>query len=125
MKAELISPYLFAGMQPWHRNNYLKHKQTFEFDVEKILNTVCQQFGVSVTDILGRNRDRVIAAPRQVAMYFLRKYTHRKLSQIGVIFGRDHSTVVYGIQVVKDLCDTDAQFSQLVSDIENKIVSLP
>lgn len=124
MKAELISPYLFAGMQPWHRNNYLKCKQTFEYDIDNILGIVCQEFTVSISDIIGRSRDRVIAAPRQVAMHLIRKYTNKKLVDIGNIFGRDHATIIYGIQVVNDLCDTDKLFASQVERIENIIINL-
>ena len=45
----------------------------------------------------GKQRDKEIVLPRQVAMYLLRTETAASLPQIGeVLGGRDHSTILHG-----------------------------
>ena len=45
-------------------------------------------------------RKEKIVVARQIAMYFMRKYTRKTLHEIGVYFRRDHSTVVYACRMV-------------------------
>ncbi|MDX9841137.1 MAG: helix-turn-helix domain-containing protein, partial [Desulfobulbus sp.] len=38
--------------------------------------------------------------PRQVAMYLTRKHTDKSLADIGSMYNRDHSTVLYAIKAI-------------------------
>lgn len=46
-------------------------------------------------------REARIARPRQVAMFFARKFTNQPLTDIGRRFNRDHSTVIHAVRAVE------------------------
>lgn len=71
---------------------------------ESIRDLIGSQFRVSVDDLRSRSRKRSITFPRQMAMYLTRKYTTKSLADIGNIYNRDHSTVLYAIKTItKDM----------------------
>ncbi|MDO4522461.1 MAG: chromosomal replication initiator protein DnaA [Eubacteriales bacterium] len=62
-----------------------------------IIDTVCEHFHTSVTDLKGPKRNADIAMPRQIAMYLCRTMTQTQLKEIGnLLGGRDHSTILHG-----------------------------
>ena len=49
-------------------------------------------------------RSRVVARPRQVAMYLSKTFTPKSLPEIGKLFGgRDHTTVLHACRKIKEL----------------------
>ncbi len=73
---------------------------TVKITGETIRDFVGKQFMVSTDDLQSRSRKRSIAFPRQVAMYLTRKYTDKSLADIGAMYNRDHSTVLYAIKTI-------------------------
>jgi chromosomal replication initiator protein len=73
---------------------------TAEITGESIRDLISRQFRVSIDDLRSRSRKRSVTFPRQVAMYLTRKYTDKSLSDIGTIYNRDHSTVLYAIKTI-------------------------
>ncbi len=55
---------------------------------DDIVRRVAEVFGVTVERLLGRDRSREIALPRQIAMYLLREEANISLPQIGDEAGR-------------------------------------
>lgn len=75
-----------------------------EITGESIRDLIGSQFKVSVDDLRSRSRKRSVTFPRQVAMYLTRKYTSNSLADIGNMYNRDHSTVLYAIKAItKDM----------------------
>ena len=75
-----------------------------EITGESIRDLIGSQFRVSIDDLRSRSRKRSITFPRQMAMYLTRKYTTQSLADIGNMYNRDHSTVLYAIKVItKDI----------------------
>jgi chromosomal replication initiator protein len=88
----------------------------------RILSAVAEQFGVSEAALLGRNRSREIALPRQVAMYLIRSETHASLPQIGlVVGGRDHTTVLYACDKIDEQLQTDDALRRRVLAVREKL----
>ncbi len=85
---------------------------------------VCSKFGVSFDELRSRSRKRVIAFPRQVAMYLCRKHTEDTLADIGKIFKRDHSTVMHAVKVVSDLNRRDTTVSSQLKILSDKLEKL-
>jgi chromosomal replication initiator protein len=76
--------------------------------VEQVLNTVADYYHVDVADLTGRSRNKEIVLPRQMAMYLMREETGTSLPQIGdVLGGRDHTTVMYGHEKMKEEIETN------------------
>jgi chromosomal replication initiator protein len=83
--------------------------------MEDILRLVTEHFGVKLSDLQSRKRTNAIAFPRQVGMYLARKVTRLSLEDIGGFFGgRDHSTVLYAIQKLDKLQETDPKTGDLL-----------
>lgn len=58
-------------------------------------------FGLPVTSICERRRDRRTARPRQIAMWLSRHLTGESLPTIGLAFDRDHTTIMHAIDTVE------------------------
>ena len=68
----------------------------------EVLEGVCRYYNVDIERIRGKQRDREIVWPRQVAMYLMRQETSASLLQIGMeIGGRDHTTVMHGWEKIQ------------------------
>tara|TARA_R110002126_G_scaffold291760_1_gene457016 strand:+ start:2933 stop:3667 length:735 start_codon:yes stop_codon:yes gene_type:complete len=59
-------------------------------------------FGVHERAMSSKSRTRAHSEPRRIAMYLMRQETNMTLFEIGKQFNRDHTTVIYGIQTVRD-----------------------
>lgn len=96
-----------------------------EFNIEKVQQTVCEYFNISVEDILSRSRKRNIVQARQIAMYLCRNLiSNCSLSTIGAeIGGKDHATVLHACMTVGDLMQTDKVFKKYVTDIEGELMA--
>lgn len=71
---------------------------------ESIRDLIGSQFRVSIDDLRSRSRKRSVTFPRQMAMYLTRKFTTQSLADIGSMYNRDHSTVLYAIKTItKDM----------------------
>ncbi|MBL8863619.1 MAG: chromosomal replication initiator protein DnaA [Planctomycetes bacterium] len=87
-----------------------------------ILALVTAHYDVKLSELQGKRRTAAIVLPRQVAMYLARKITRHSLEEIGAYFGgRDHSTVLYGIEKVENLRASDASMRELVDDFLAKL----
>lgn len=60
-----------------------------------IIAEVAQETGISVADILGPRRLAPVAAARRIAMQRVRDECKYSYPQIGKMFNRDHSTVIW------------------------------
>ena len=108
---KLVSVAL-ADMLPDHEN----------FDPESILREVARSFNIPMERILGRERSRDVALPRQVAMYLIREEGNYSLPQIGAALGgRDHTTIMYGCEKVADLMERDDRLRRQVYQIREKL----
>lgn len=91
---------------------------------ERVLDLVARTFNISTEKLLGRDRSREIALPRQIAMYLLREEANVSLPQIGqALGGRDHTTVMYAIEKVSDLLERDDRLRRRVVEIRRQLYS--
>lgn len=69
--------------------------------IADVLDGVCRYYDVNPDLLRGKQRDRDIVWPRQVAMYMMREETTASLLQIGAALGgRDHTTIMHGAEKV-------------------------
>jgi len=86
--------------------------------LEQVDVGVTRHFGLRPGDLQARKRTRKIADARQVAMYVMRHHCGASLPAIGqYLGGRDHSTVVHGVQVVEQRKRSDARFRTLLETV--------
>jgi len=69
--------------------------------IADIQRTVARYYGMSPAELTSRDRDRMFAHPRQVAMYLSRELTGHSLPVIAHWFHRHHTTVIHGIREIE------------------------
>ncbi len=89
-----------------------------------ICELVARQFQVTLDEMQSRSRKKTVAFPRQVAMFLSRKHTEETLADIGMVFNRDHSTVMHSIKVVSGLIRRDNSVSAQLELLSNKVRQL-
>ncbi len=72
-----------------------------EQDIEYIIETTCRFFGVSREKLFSASRKKEVSESRQVAMYLIRRLAGKSFKEIGELFGREHSTVIYNIKALE------------------------
>ena len=91
--------------------------------VEKILEVVSKNYGVSVDNIKSKKKTDSIANARHVAVYIIRKMTTLSLKSIGAIFGRDHATVLSSINKVenniKTVNNVGSSINKMIKEIKS------
>lgn len=81
--------------------------------IEEIQKRVSEHFNIRAADMCSARRARVVARPRQVAMYLSKQLTARSLPEIGRKFGgRDHTTVMHAVKKVEELRGVDPGFDE-------------
>jgi chromosomal replication initiator protein len=101
--------------------NIIKEIQS-DVSVDFIQKTVSEYFKVNLESLKSKIKKREIVIPRQVAMYFCKRYTQLTLALIGENFGgRDHSTVIHALESVEDMMKTDANFKLSVDELGKKL----
>jgi chromosomal replication initiator protein len=93
-----------------------------EVKADHVINIVADAYSLSPDRMLGRERSRDVALPRQIAMYLMREEGNISLPQIGeALGGRDHTTVMYGCGKIADLLERDDQFRRQVIEIREQL----
>lgn len=91
--------------------------------VENIKKKVAQHFDISLEDLTGTRRHISVARPRQIAMYFCKKFTKRSFPDIAArMGGRDHTTVMHAVKRIEELANKDTKFANELQIIANKIL---
>ncbi len=98
-------------------------ERTKPVTVEMIQRVVAEHFDVRIADLRGRNRQRQISVPRQIAMYLCKTMISSiSLNEIGDAFGgKDHTTVLYSCSKIAKDIETDNELRQLVSQLQRRI----
>lgn len=96
--------------------------QKREVTAGQLLSLVAAEWHTTVDQLTGKSRARQVAEPRQVAMYLLRNETNASLPQIGeVLGGRDHTTIMYGIEKVTNELMDKKDIERRISSIKQKL----
>ena len=75
-----------------------------EITAATIMGQTASYFGLSIDDLCGTSRSRVLVTARQIAMYLCRELTDLSLPKIGQQFGgRDHTTVMHADRKIRSL----------------------
>ena len=101
-------------------NNFQKKK--LQITPRKVIREVCAYYAVKPKDLRGKRRVKEIVRPRQIAMYLLRNLTELPLTQVGeVLGGRDHTTIMHGVEKIEKLLQENIQIREQVNVIKQQI----
>ena len=93
-----------------------------EITPQLIIEVVSEHFQISLDQMISKNRSNSIARPRQIAMYLCKNMTDIPLDSIGALLGgRDHSTIIHGINKIGEEYDNNPQTKSLIDTIKKKI----
>ena len=91
--------------------------------VKSIIKKVCNCFEVSESEIKGRSRERDIVIPRQTVMYFLNVHCGLSSKALGRMFNRDHSTVLYSVNEIRNVEYKEAWLKPTFENLEKNILN--
>ncbi|WFW29609.1 MAG: chromosomal replication initiator protein DnaA [Wolbachia endosymbiont of Menacanthus eurysternus] len=87
--------------------------------VAEIQKKIAEFFNIRVADMSSFNRLRSLVRPRQIAMYFAKKFTQKSLLDIGRNFGgRNHATVIHAVKQIEHLMRTDLNFANEINQLK-------
>jgi Bacterial dnaA protein helix-turn-helix len=92
-------------------------------NVHRVLEVAADHFRIPLRDLTSHSRPQPLVRRRQIAMYVARETTARSLPFIGKkIGGRDHTTVLHGVRLVKGLIEAgDAETIAAVDQIIERL----
>jgi chromosomal replication initiator protein len=84
--------------------------------IEQIQKRVGEHFGLRTQDLKIRSNSKVIAFPRQVAMFLVKQLTSASLPEIGKQFGgKHHTTVLHSINKIETLRQVDKDLNKIIN----------
>jgi chromosomal replication initiator protein len=87
-----------------------------------IMGQTAAYFGLSIDDLCGASRSRVLVTARHIAMYLCRELTDMSLPKIGQQFGgRDHTTVINADRKIRSLMAERRSIYTQVTELTNRI----
>lgn len=93
-----------------------------EITATAIIQQTATYFSLSVDDLCGTSRSRVLVNARQIAMYLCRELTELSLPKIGQTFGgRDHTTVMHADRKIRQLMAERRSIYNQVTELTNRI----
>ncbi|WP_229826074.1 chromosomal replication initiator protein DnaA [Nocardiopsis terrae] len=96
-----------------------------EITASAIMSQTAAYFGLSLEDLCGTSRSRVLVTARQIAMYLCRELTDLSLPKIGQQFGRDHTTVMHADRKVRALMAERRSIYNQVHELTSRIKDQP
>ena len=98
------------------------NKNHKKITVKDIQLEVSKYYNLQFHELCSKNRSRYISKPRQIALFLSKQLTDSSYPEIGKLFGgKDHATVIHGVNKIKVLSETDRKVKQ---DLDNIISSL-
>ena len=87
-----------------------------------IMAQTAAYFSLTVDDLCGTSRSRVLVNARQIAMYLCRELTELSLPKIGQSFGgRDHTTVMHADRKIRELMAERRSIYNQVNELTSRI----
>ncbi len=93
-----------------------------QINAATIMGQTAAYFGLSIEDLCGASRSRVLVTARHIAMYLCRELTDMSLPKIGQQFGgRDHTTVINADRKIRSLMAERRSIYTQVTELTNRI----
>ena len=109
---ELYESWLFFQSEPvqtrLRKAEWVIQGVNEELDAELAMQVAADLYGVPVHEIRGKSRKPLIVLARKMAIRLMIDFTKFSLDKIGKMMGgRDHSTISFNRDSLKDWMDTD------------------
>ncbi len=95
-----------------------------EITPQLIIEVVCEHYGVTIEQLISKNRSQNIIRPRHVAMYLCTQETNCSQDTIARLLDRkDHSTIINARNNIIEQLKTDYELNNQIEAIKKKINS--
>ena len=106
--AELVDREISIDIAKHQLKDFFASPKQNNITIGVIQRVVADYFNLSSQELKGKKRTKVIAFPRQLAMYIAREITEYSTTEVGLEFGgRDHTTVMHACQRIENRMRTD------------------
>jgi len=97
-------------------------KNDKNISIESIIHKVAKFYKITEKEILSKKRTKEVAHSRQIAMYLAKEMTSLTLESIGLNFGgKDHATVLYSYNTIKNLLKNNSNLVSQIQDIKDQL----
>lgn len=96
---------------------YENQTNLFDYEsavIDELLENVSLSYAITKAQLLSNRRDKEFTTPRHVAMFLLKDKMGLTLNQIGKIFNKDHTTVIYAVEKIRKRMKTEINFRELM-----------
>jgi len=115
---DLVKSVISSGKSVVYENGEARSRT----NPEEVINAVCSHYNLGRRVLLGKGRANVVVLPRQILMYILRTELRLPYMEVGRIAGgRDHSTVMHGVEKITDLNSKNADVRGDISRIKKYV----
>lgn len=93
------------------------YKEPETYRLESLERAICDIFAVSRDDLRGKNRMAYIITPRHVLYYMGYTHTSNSMPSLGMRLGRDHTTILYGVQKIRERKLRNKKLAQKLEEV--------
>lgn len=87
----------------------------------QVVERIAKYYDLKTEDLFGTSRQKNIKSARQIAMYLMKEELGLSTVKIGNEFGKDHTTIMHGIKVIKENLNTDFKLREQLTELREKI----
>lgn len=112
----MTHPYIYTGLS--EQGKILSMLGRKIDDVEQILAITCNTLNVPMEGVLSSSRKRELVEARCIAIGLTLTVNKKiTLMELGRIFSRDHSTIIYNRNLYDDLYKSDKDFTKKADSV--------
>lgn len=82
---------------------------------------VAEKYNLAGKEFKSTCKTEAVQFPRQIAMFLACELTSMSLPEIGEAFNRDHTTVMFARDKIRQLSQTDPYFNEVINNLKAKI----
>jgi len=122
LEGALIRVTAFASLNRQSVKDLIPNENNPEITGATIMAQTAAYFSLTIDDLCGTSRSRVLVNARQIAMYLCRELTELSLPKIGQTFGgRDHTTVMHADRKIRQLMAERRSIYNQVNELTTRI----
>jgi len=82
-----------------------------------VLLVCSDRLRIPMKTIIGKDRHKRVALARQATYYVARHTTGMSYPELGKLFHRDHTTILYGVRKIEKIVKRDEKVRNMVADL--------
>lgn len=88
--------------------------------IKPLIRAVLEKFPeITKEELLGNRRNKMFSFPRQIMFYLAAQNTGYSLPRIGALLGRDHTTIMYAADKIREQRKQDPDLDFLITEIHH------